>query len=76
MLAANVVSAAACRLRGLDGALEVVGLGPRQLEPPAVRRFEALSRPGEGAVESVTIHDINRSQDHARSREAALPSKR
>ena len=47
VLAAGVARAMAGRLRGFDGALEIVDLGPRQLEPPAIRGFEALSGPGE-----------------------------
>ena len=64
VLAANVSGAAPGCPCDLDRAFEVVDLGRRQLEPPAVRRFEARPGPGEGAVESMMIHAGPRCPGH------------
>ena len=64
VLAAHVPGAASGGLCDLDRAFDVVNLGRRQLEPPAVRGFEAPPRPCEGAVESVMVHSRSWCRGH------------
>ena len=64
VLAADVAGAAPGGPCGLDRAFEVVDLGRRQLEPPAIRRFQLPAGPGEGAVQSVMVHSRSRCLGH------------